>query len=128
MDGDVCRLCKRQVHDLTAMGDAERKAFLASCETEVYVSYTLPLKQAVVAAMLAASAGLPATGQSLSDVLEQVQADPQAKRAGWRGRVPTSSDQELIEIPDEEAQPDARTVPESGDVSEPVPEDTKNDR
>ena len=30
MDGDVCRLCKREVTDLTALGDDERVAFFSA--------------------------------------------------------------------------------------------------
>jgi len=55
MDGDVCRLCKRQVFDLTAMSDGERVAFLDGCEGEVCVSYKLTLRPAIAAAALAAA-------------------------------------------------------------------------
>lgn len=41
MDGDICRLCKREVFDLTAMTDGERVGFFADCATEVCVSYRL---------------------------------------------------------------------------------------
>jgi predicted Fe-S protein YdhL (DUF1289 family) len=56
MDGDMCRMCKRQVIDIGAWSDDERVAFLAGCETEVCVSYTLPLRPALAAAALAAAA------------------------------------------------------------------------
>jgi predicted Fe-S protein YdhL (DUF1289 family) len=59
MDGDQCRMCKRQVVDLTAWSDGERIAFLADCKDEVCVSYRLPLRPALAAAALAA-ASLPA--------------------------------------------------------------------
>ncbi|MCW3837998.1 hypothetical protein ACFQ1E_17830 [Sphingomonas canadensis] len=66
MDGQFCRMCKRDVHDLTAMDEAARRAFLAGCETEVCVSYRIPaLRPALAAAALAASvAALPAAAQS----------------------------------------------------------------
>jgi len=54
MDGDFCRMCRRQVFDLTAMTDGERKAFLAVCGEEVCVSYRI--RPAYVAAALAAAA------------------------------------------------------------------------
>jgi hypothetical protein len=55
MDGDVCRMCKRQVHDLTAMSDGERDTFLRSCAGgEVCVSYRL--RPTLVGAALAAAA------------------------------------------------------------------------
>lgn len=59
MDGDVCRVCTRQVHDLNAMSDAERTAFLSSCSGEICVSYTL--RPAIVAAAMAIA--LPAAAQ-----------------------------------------------------------------
>ena len=55
MDGDFCRMCRRQVFDLTAMSDAERGAFLSGCAEEVCVSYRLPLRTAIAAAALATS-------------------------------------------------------------------------
>lgn len=54
MDGDFCRMCKRNVVDLSPMSDGERLAFLAGCEGEVCVSYRLPA--AIAAAALAAAA------------------------------------------------------------------------
>ncbi|HEX8125655.1 MAG TPA: hypothetical protein VF548_08745 [Allosphingosinicella sp.] len=64
MDGDLCRMCNRNVFDLTAMSDGERLAFLAGCEEEVCVSYRIPMRAAVAAAALAAaSISAPAMGQ-----------------------------------------------------------------
>lgn len=66
MDGDFCRACKRDVVDLTAWSDAQRMSFLASCETELCVSYRLPARGALVAAALAAAvAALPAAAQDV---------------------------------------------------------------
>jgi len=58
MDGDFCRMCKRDVYDLTAMDEAARAAFLAECGGEVCVRYTVWMKPAVAAAALAASAAV----------------------------------------------------------------------
>lgn len=67
MDGDFCRMCKRNVVDLTAWSDDERVSFLASCETEVCVSYRVPIRPALVAAAMAAAvAALPAAAQDAS--------------------------------------------------------------
>ncbi|MET1110613.1 MAG: hypothetical protein ABWX67_03705 [Allosphingosinicella sp.] len=67
MDGDMCRACKRNVFDLTAMDDDERLAFLAGCEEEVCVSYRLPVRAAVAAAALAAAGmSVPAMGQEVA--------------------------------------------------------------
>jgi len=49
MDGDVCRLCERQVFDLTHMTDGERLAFMKGCTGEVCVSYRMPVLAAAVA-------------------------------------------------------------------------------
>lgn len=55
MEGDFCRMCRREVHDLTAMDDAARAAFLAACGGDACVRYTLNVKPAVAAALIAAS-------------------------------------------------------------------------
>ena len=54
MDGDMCRMCRRQVVDITDWTDGERVAFLAGCKEEVCVSYSL--RPALAAAALAAAA------------------------------------------------------------------------
>lgn len=59
MDGDMCRLCKRQVHDLTAMSDDQRLAFMADCTEEVCVSYRLPARVAAAVAVATAAAAAP---------------------------------------------------------------------
>jgi predicted Fe-S protein YdhL (DUF1289 family) len=80
MDGDFCRACKRDVVDLTAWSDEARVNFLASCETEVCVSYRLPVKSALVAAAMAAAvSALPAAAQEVAaaqDVSVTQDADP----------------------------------------------------
>ena len=64
MDGDMCRLCQRQVFDLSAMGEDDRIAFLRGCGEEICVSYRLPVRPAIAAAALAAAAfALPAAAQ-----------------------------------------------------------------
>jgi hypothetical protein len=54
IDGDMCRMCDRQVFDLTHMSDGERVAFLSGCTGEVCVSYRL--RPALAAAAFAATA------------------------------------------------------------------------
>jgi hypothetical protein len=56
IDGGLCRICDREVHDLTAMDDAARWAFLAARQGEVCISYKAPLRIALAA--MAASAAL----------------------------------------------------------------------
>ena len=59
MDGDVCRMCHRQVHDLTAMDDAARLAFLKACEGEVCISYRAPARIALAAMAVSAAVAIP---------------------------------------------------------------------
>lgn len=51
LDGDMCRLCKREVVDITGFTDAERVALIAGCKTEVCVTYQFPARAAAAAAM-----------------------------------------------------------------------------
>ena len=68
LDGDVCRLCRREVFDLTAMGDAERVAFMRGCAGEVCVTYRMPMRTALAAAALAAAvAAVPTAAAACSD-------------------------------------------------------------
>ena len=57
MDGDFCRMCRRTVVDLDAMSAADRDDFLAGCEGEICVSYTV--RPALAAAAIAAAAMVP---------------------------------------------------------------------
>ncbi|MEZ0244264.1 MAG: hypothetical protein ACAH11_12875 [Sphingomonas sp.] len=70
MDGSICRMCKREVVDLTAMDDAGRIAFFGDCKTEVCVSYSVPVRSMLGAAALAAAAvaALPAAAQDVASL------------------------------------------------------------
>jgi predicted Fe-S protein YdhL (DUF1289 family) len=57
LDGDICRLCKREVFDLTAMTDGERVSFMRSCNAEVCVSYRV--RPAIAAAVFSAALMAP---------------------------------------------------------------------
>ena len=59
MDGDICRACDTKVHDLNAMTDEERIAFIKSRTGPVCVSYNPHVRAAVTAAAIAAAAALP---------------------------------------------------------------------
>ncbi|HEX2592973.1 MAG TPA: hypothetical protein VHL34_15850 [Rhizomicrobium sp.] len=73
MDGDVCRLCKRQVFDLTAMSDGERVDFFDACSgEEVCVSYRLPTIAAAVLAVAAVTAPMAAAACESTDTVEIV--------------------------------------------------------
>ena len=52
-----CRICRRDVHDLTGMDERERADFVAGCG-DVCVSYTMNVKPVLAAAMIAASAAV----------------------------------------------------------------------
>lgn len=71
MEGDTCRMCKREVVDLNPMSDDERVAFLASCKSEVCVSYSF--RPAIAAAIAGAALVTPlaAAAQEL-DVEDQL--------------------------------------------------------
>lgn len=58
MEGDFCSMCRRQVHDLTAMDDAGRAGFLASCGGDACISYKMSVRPALAAALIAASAAV----------------------------------------------------------------------
>lgn len=71
MEGDVCRMCQRQVHDITAMTDGERDAFLAACSGEVCVKYEFRMPRRVAAAALGvavAAMPLPLAAQEATAV------------------------------------------------------------
>jgi predicted Fe-S protein YdhL (DUF1289 family) len=94
MDGDICRLCKREVFDLTAMTDGERVQFLSTCEGEVCVTYAFKLRPAVAAAALAASTiALPLAAQEAPPAAEEVGHDDE-----WEIMVGGIKDTKNVEI------------------------------
>jgi hypothetical protein len=72
LDGDVCRLCKREVFDLTAMSEAERIALIAGCKDEICVRYSFPVRPLAAAVVAAAVAGVPTAAAACSDAVETV--------------------------------------------------------
>jgi len=67
MDGDMCRMCKREVFDLTHMGDEERVSFMKGCASEVCVSYKIPVRIAA-AALAVVGAAMPVAAAACDDV------------------------------------------------------------
>jgi hypothetical protein len=59
MDGDTCRLCHRQVIDISGLTDQERVALMEGCADEICVSYKFPLRPAIAAALTIAALGAP---------------------------------------------------------------------
>lgn len=71
MDGEMCRVCKREVFDLTDMSDGERVAFMKSCSGEVCVTYRFAVRPAIAAAAFAAAAlALPTAAAACGDDTE----------------------------------------------------------
>lgn len=83
MEGDFCRMCRREVHDLTDMDEAGRSAFLAACGGEACVSYRLNVKPALAAALIAASAAaliVPETALARKHGVSRPHHPPRAPR------------------------------------------------
>jgi hypothetical protein len=94
MDGDHCRMCARQVFDLTAMTDGERLTFLASCTDEVCVSYSIPLRRAAQAAMVAAAIAAP--GAAVARPAPPAPPPPMAMIAGG---LPPAPQVQMVPMP-----------------------------
>ncbi len=74
----TCRLCQRQVHDLSAMTERARRVFLRTCAEDACVSYRLPAAvtalaiAATVTALPAAAAQSATTPDPPSEASEDV--------------------------------------------------------
>lgn len=66
LENDICRLCKREVFDLTDMSEKEQASFFKSCSGDVCVRYSLPVRGAAVASLALAATALPAAAQEIS--------------------------------------------------------------
>ena len=74
MQGSQCRLCKRDVIDITDMSDDARKEFLGACETEVCISYRVGAKSAL-AAMAMSAVAVPTAAAAQDGGAEQGSGD-----------------------------------------------------
>lgn len=70
MDGDICRLCDRQVFDIGDLSDDERRAFIAGRADEVCVSYKFRLRPALAAAIAAAALAAPMNAAAQSRLVD----------------------------------------------------------
>jgi hypothetical protein len=61
IEDDFCRMCHREVHDLTGMDERARDAFIADCGGDVCISFTGFVRPALAAAAIAASAAVLVT-------------------------------------------------------------------
>ena len=68
----MCRMCKRQVVDLSPMSDAQRVAFLENCSGEVCVSYKFSVRPALAAAAIAVASIAVPTAAAACDTSEVV--------------------------------------------------------
>jgi predicted Fe-S protein YdhL (DUF1289 family) len=124
MDGDFCRMCERQVFDLTALSYGERRAFLAGCEEEVCVSYRLPLRGAMAAAALAAATASPAgaAGQSPvvtippveltaeAEVEDEIVPEELSLEMIIVGGIKDPANAEFVDLPEDESVPELPAV------------------
>lgn len=137
MNGNHCTMCKRDVTDLTAMNNAEKRAFLNSCSGETCVRYEIPVarKIATAAALGAASIALSGTAaaqdiaensepakdaSSLDDSVEEVPIDEMDMYV-WVGgiRHPDKTELTQVEEPEQDAQNTA--LPELPIIYEDTP-------
>ena len=123
MDGDTCRMCKREVHDLNGMSSAERRAFLKACSGEVCVSYKVAAGAMIAFGALAAGAvAAPAAS---------AQTDPNEVFTVIVGGIKDPANTVLIEDEADEAIPELPVVfepaakPET--AAKPTPQDDAKD-
>jgi hypothetical protein len=120
MDGDVCRVCRRQVHDLGAMSETQRVAFLDACSGEVCVRYTLPRQHMVAAAALsAAMIALPVAAEEPATTSEADKAQTEAVYNGVDaveemviivGGIKDRSKARYVEVDDDQDPPELPVV------------------
>ncbi|MDQ0464382.1 putative Fe-S protein YdhL (DUF1289 family) [Caulobacter ginsengisoli] len=120
MDGDQCRMCKRQVHDITDWTDQQRITFLAECKDEVCVSYRLPRVAAAAAvALTALAAPLAAAAQDCPDTYIDGTEVGGIRDLGKVEMIESAADKALPELPvvyEDQA-------PAQSDAAKPVPAD-----
>jgi len=114
MDGEVCRLCKREVFDLTYMTDGERVAFMQGCAGEVCVKYSFPLKPAVAAAAIAVAAiVVPTAAAACSDATET--------ETVVVGGIKDPANLQYVQVPDAKQAPALPVVTEPQGQGDKVP-------
>jgi predicted Fe-S protein YdhL (DUF1289 family) len=113
MDGDMCRVCKREVFDLTNMSDDERVSFMKGCAGEVCVSYKIPIRVAAAALVVAGSA-MPMAAAACDDVTTIVVTG---------GGIKDSANAAYIQIPDNHRVSELPVIYEdkSGSTVQPAP-------
>lgn len=112
MEGDFCRMCRRQVVDLSPMSDGQRLTFLAGCKEQVCVSYRFPVGPAIAAAVAAAAMGAPiaASAQEATQEIYELVV----------GGIMEPSKVELVATPDDAATPELPVVYDDGTPATPA--------
>jgi hypothetical protein len=123
MKGGTCGLCQRQVHDLTAMSDAERTTFLAGCSGEVCVSYRFPLRAAAAAVLSIAAFAAPmaAAAQQFDDTEIIVGAITDPSNVEYISDDKTDAP-EIPVVYEETQSATAESTPATDDASAPRPD------
>ena len=113
MDGDVCRMCKRQVYDLSDWSDEQRVVFLKGCQTEVCVSYRFRIGPAIAAAAVAAVAlGVPAAAAAQDECEEIAEL--------WVGGIKDPANVQYVEDAADSAIPELPVVYEGDQGGQPA--------
>lgn len=111
LDGDFCRMCEREVFDLSGWSDGERAAFLSGCETEVCVRYTLPIRPAIAAAALAVAAiAAPAHAQDTASASAALSVPDEELDQVIVGGIKDPKNARLVEDPADAALPQLPVV------------------
>ncbi len=82
MEGDVCRQCNKQVHDISDWSDTERVALIENARTDLCVSYRLPVKRALAAAALTAAAAAMPMAAAAQDASAEAAYDDEFAAGG----------------------------------------------
>jgi predicted Fe-S protein YdhL (DUF1289 family) len=112
MDGDMCRMCKRQVVDLTHMTDGERVAFMKGCAGEVCVSYRFPMRPMLAAAVVAAAISAPVAAAACDATTEVVVS---------MGGIKDLANVQYVQNPGDGAIPELPVVYENTSAKQSVP-------
>ena len=98
MDGDMCRVCKREVFDLTHMSDDERVSFMKGCAGEVCVSYKIPVRVAA-AALAVVSVAMPMAAAACDDVTTVIVTAGGIKDPANAAYIQIPDDHRVSELP-----------------------------
>ena len=90
LDGDICRLCKREVHDLSGMAEDAKRALFDGCADDICVTFRIDMRPALAAIAVGAGVMVP-TALAAQD-------DPQAVALVSEGYLAEESGEESMMI------------------------------